>query len=140
MYFLFSAISNDGICHNDQDMSQNAIVFETAYRLIDFKDIISSPNPRSRVIVKINTIKYKSKIKHTLPNVNRCCHIDPSEKVHYDGVDKMRRDNCDISKSNFFDKYVQRREPVILAGCQRTWHARNWTFGGNGTFLRLVFG
>ena len=38
------------------------------------------------------------------------------------------RISCDISKEEFTEKYLNKREPVVLEGCQDDWPARDWTF------------
>ena len=132
---------NDGICNNEHDLTPDNVIFENAYKSIDFNDISLSLNLEKAIfkgiIIKTNGITNKNRIKHTLPDVNRCCQIDATEEVHYDGIDKIPRDSCDIPKSEFFDKYVSPRKPVMLNGCQDTWAARNWTFKGNTALFGL---
>ena len=140
MLFLFPVFSSNAVCNTVPNLAPDTVAFGKAYTSIDFKDIVSNPSTERAIlkgiIVRIKSIN-NNEIKHTLPDINRCCQIAATEKVHYDGVDKIPRDNCAISKSDFFDKYVWRRKPVLLNGCQDTWAAKNWTFRGNTLFFML---
>ena len=43
-------------------------------------------------------------------------------------IDQVPRISCkDITKSEFMKRYIQRREPVIMTGCGKSWKATNWT-------------
>ena len=139
---LFSVPGNDSICNNYRDWRPDKVTFNDEYKAIDFKDIVANPNPENStfngIIVKLKNKNSNDKIMHTLPKINRCCQIGATEKVQYDGIDNVMKDSCDISEWEFIDKYVRRRNPVLLSGCQDTWAARNWTFRGNTSFSMLV--
>ena len=64
---------------------------------------------------------------------SRCCKLPPPD-FGYDGIDQLERISCKISKEDFFDKYVSRREPIMLTGCQTNWTASTWTFEGDLRF------
>ena len=65
-------------------------------------------------------------IDHTLPKIDRCCKLNGGE-VKYDGIDNIQRIDCNISQKEFLEKYVNKREVVLMKGCQNEWKAKNWT-------------
>jgi hypothetical protein len=46
----------------------------------------------------------------------------------FDNVDKI---DCSVEANYFFKKYIEKRKPVFLLGCQEKWRAKNWTIEGN---------
>ncbi len=38
------------------------------------------------------------------------------------------RISWEINPDDFLENYMNKREPVILLGCQKNWPAQNWTF------------
>jgi hypothetical protein len=45
-------------------------------------------------------------------------------------VDEIERIPCNMTKDQFLKKFVLRREPVMLTGCQEGWSATQWTLKG----------
>ena len=39
----------------------------------------------------------------------------------------MERIQCNMSKNEFTQKYVNKREAVMMIGCQDKWKAKHWT-------------
>ena len=68
-------------------------------------------------------------ITHTFPKIDRCCKINElnGRNIEYDGIDNLDRITCDISKTEFIEKYVHKSQPVMMVGCQDSWKAKNWT-------------
>ena len=93
------------------------------YSKIDFTDMITSTNPSDIVILNLNL---NQMIDHTLPKIDRCCKLN-SEEIHYDGNDNIQRIDCNMSQKEFLEKYINKREAVVMKGCQNEWMARNWT-------------
>lgn len=79
---------------------------------IDFIDLIESKNADAYVIINLNLI---DKITHTFPEINRCCKLD-GRRVKFDGIDKIDRINCDIPKEKFIEKFINKREPIMITG------------------------
>ena len=107
-----------------------------AFSKIDFADLVVSNNSADVMILNLNL---KKMIHHTFPKIDRCCKLN-NRKVEYDGIDNMKRIDCDLSKEEFTAKYVNRREAIMMKGCQTKWKATNWTIENllnrynNGTF------
>ena len=95
-----------------------------AFSKIDFEDFVVSNNSADVMILNLNL---KNMIDHTFPRIDRCCKIN-NRKIEYDGIDNMKRIDCDISKEEFTAKYVNQREAIMMKGCQTNWKAKNWTF------------
>ena len=94
-----------------------------AFSKIDFADLVVSNNSADVMILNLNL---KKMIHHTFPKIDRCCKLN-NRKVEYDGIDNMKRIDCDISKDEFIAKYVNKREAIMMKGCQTKWKAKNWT-------------
>ena len=99
---------------------------KVAYSKIDFADFITSKN--SDDIIELN-IEKTHMITHTLPKIDRCCKVNElnGRNIEYDGIDNMERIECDISKNDFVEKFVNKRQSVIMVGCQESWKAKHWT-------------
>ena len=39
----------------------------------------------------------------------------------------IERISCNVSEQEFKSKYIDKRKPVILQGCQKDWKAKDWT-------------
>ena len=74
----------------------------------------------------ILNLNLKNMIDHTFPKIDRCCKLE-NRRIEFDGIDNMRRIDCDVSKKEFVAKYVNQREAIIMKGCQTKWKAKNWT-------------
>ena len=94
-----------------------------AYSRIDFKDFVVTNNSADIMILNLNL---KTMINHTFPKIDRCCKLN-NKKIEFDGIDNMKRIDCNISKEEFSIKYVNQRESVMMKGCQTNWKAKNWT-------------
>ena len=94
-----------------------------AFSKIDFKDFVVSNNSADVMILNLNL---KNMIDQTFPKIDRCCKLN-NRKIEYDGIDNMKRIDCDLSKEEFTAKYVNRREAIMMKGCQTNWKAKNWT-------------
>lgn len=94
-----------------------------SYLQLDFADLVSINDNSNAVVINL---KLKHKIQHTFPKIDRCCKLSKNGKINYDGIDNMKRINCNISKKEFANQYIRRREPVLLTGCQNDWTAKNW--------------
>ena len=94
-----------------------------AFSKIDFEDFIFSNNSADILILNLNL---KNMIGHTFPKIDRCCKLN-NRKIEYDGIDNMKRIDCNISKEEFTAKYVNQRETIMMKGCQTKWTAKNWT-------------
>ena len=94
-----------------------------AFSKIDFEDFVVSNNSTDVMILNLDL---KNKMDHTFPKIDRCCKIN-NRKIEYDGIDDMKRINCNISKEEFTMKYVNQREAIMMEGCQTNWKAKNWT-------------
>ena len=94
-----------------------------AFSKIDFDDFVVSNNSADVMILNLNL---KNMIDHTFPKIDRCCKLK-NRKIEYDGIDNMKRIDCDVSKEEFSTKYVNQREAIIMKGCQTKWKAKNWT-------------
>ena len=96
-----------------------------SFSKIDFADIVSSSDPTDVVILNLNL---NQMIHHTFPKIDQCCKLNGG-KVKYDGIDNIKRIDCNMSQKEFFEKYINEREPVMMKGCQNEWKAGNWTIG-----------
>ena len=96
---------------------------EIAFSKIDFEDFVVSNDSADVMILNLNL---KNMIDHTFPKIDRCCKLK-DRRIEYDGIDNMKRIDCDVSKEEFSAKYVNRREAIIMKGCQTKWKAKNWT-------------
>ena len=94
-----------------------------AYSRIDFKDFVVTNNSADIMILNLNL---KTMMNHTFPKIDRCCKLN-NKKIEFDGIDNMKRIDCNISKEEFSIKYVNQRESVMMKGCQTNWKAKNWT-------------
>ena len=126
-YYLFS-------CHDmeeyfDQEMLKNISIAgiqlkqKLVYSSIDFADFVLSNASGNNLI--LNLLE-SHKIFHTFPKIDRCCKLDGGI-VEYDGIDNMERIQCNMSKNEFTRKYVNKREAVMMIGCQDKWKAKHWT-------------
>ena len=99
------------------------------YSEIDFNDLenIEAYENKQDSGLTIN-LKMPEKIRHTFPPIDRCCQSN-GKRIKFDGIDNMERIHCNISSKLFQNKYVDKRKPVILTGCQKGWKAQKWTFG-----------
>ena len=69
-------------------------------------------------------------IRHNPISIDRCCRTFMVKPNISSIKDKIPRAPCNMTKEEFYLKYVQKRKSVILRGCQKQWRARNWTFEG----------
>ena len=83
----------------------------------------------SIMIIKIKDNE-KGSVSHTPTLIDRCCKRFMVEPSISSIKDKIPRAPCNMTKEEFYLKYVQKRKSVILRGCQKQWRARNWTFEG----------
>ena len=88
---------------------------------------------KSIIILRLRNIKHEN-VVHAHDKIDRCCK---SSDLHQDiqnlvpsSKDNIERISCDITKKSFLINYVQKRQPVILEACQKTWPAKKWTFKG----------
>ena len=93
------------------------------YFKIDFTDFIPSKKSDDTIILNIED---SSKIYHSFPKIDRCCKLN-AKNVEYDGIDNMKRIDCNLSQKEFTEKYVNKRDAVMMVGCQEEWKAKNWT-------------
>ena len=93
------------------------------YSKIDFADFILSNESDDTIVLNIENTH---NIHHTFPKIDRCCKMI-EKSVKYDGIDNMERINCDISQTEFTEMYVNKREAIMMVGCQESWKAKNWT-------------
>ena len=96
---------------------------EMTYSKIDFADFV--PSNYSEDVIILN-LKNNHNIDHTFQKIDKCCKLN-GKNVEYDGIDNMERIDCKMSRKEFTEKFVNRREAVIMKGCQTDWKARNWT-------------
>ena len=94
-----------------------------AYSKIDFADFTLSNESDDTIVLNI---KNTHNIHHTFPKIDQCCKMI-EKTVKYDGIDNMERINCDISQTEFTEMYVNKREAIMMGGCQESWKAKNWT-------------
>ena len=128
--FLFLGVDN-----------QNSI---TSYSTFDFDgiDIIeTNENKQNHHEIYVNLHAKNGTIQHTFSPVDRCCKNIPNmndDKFLWDMAlkygDTIPRISCDISKEEFYEKYVQKREAVLMSGCQDNWKAKDWTIKGKYPF------
>ena len=96
---------------------------KVVYSSIDFADFVISYESGDTLI--LNLLE-SYKIFHTFPKIDRCCKLNGGN-VEYDGIDNMERIKCNISKKKFTQKYVNKRKPIMMIGCQDKWKAKHWT-------------
>ena len=112
---------------NDEFTELDIVAFQPqlgiAFSKIDFEDFVLSNNPADVMILNLNL---KNMIDHTFPKIDRCCKLN-NRRIEFDGIDNMKRIDCDVSKEEFSSKYVNQREAIIMKGCQTKWKAKNWT-------------
>ena len=94
-----------------------------AYSKIDFADF--KPTNKSDDTIIIN-LENSHNIYHTFPKIDRCCKMN-GKRIKYDGIDNMERIKCDMPQNEFTEKYVNKREAIMMTGCQEKWKAKNWT-------------
>lgn len=90
---------------------------------IDFADFKKSTKIDHKVIINLTL---KTNVFHTLPKINQCCVFN-NKSLKYDGLNNLKRINCNISQEDFVRNYINKREMVMLTGCQDHWKAKNWT-------------
>ena len=97
-----------------------------AYSKIDFADLINSNNSENSIELNIEK---SHMITHTFPKIDLCCKVNGlnGKNIEYDDIDNLERIQCDISKNEFIEKYVNKRKIVMMIGCQDSWKAKNWT-------------
>ena len=96
---------------------------EVAYSKIDFADFNHSNDSEDVLIMNLNL---NHMIDHTFPKIDRCCRLN-GRKIKYDNFDNMERIECNMSQREFTKKFVNKREAVMMKGCQNEWKAKNWT-------------
>ena len=98
------------------------------FSTIRFKeDHVNQTN--SIIAIRIKDIKNGS-ISHTPISINRCCRAFMIKPNISSIKDEIPRAPCNMSKEEFYLKYVLKRKPVMLRGCQKSWRARKWTLEG----------
>ena len=121
--------------HDLEDWTRYGVVAKDissgkTFSRIDFDDFESSnfaaKNQEQSIIINL---RLKEKVRHTFPTIDRCCRLD-GRILKYDHFDNMIRMPCNISSEDFQRDYIDKREPVILTGCQENWKAKKWTFRG----------
>ena len=102
--------------------------------MLDFIDLDDFQHSEKKVtLLKLNNTSRGRKINATnaLDNINLCCpeHKESNTEELLQTVnDTMPRIPCDISRDDFMNRYVKRREPVILVNCTKEWIAQTrWT-------------
>ena len=93
------------------------------YSTIDFADIAPSNALEDEIILNLNL---NGSIHHTLPKIDKCCKLN-GKNIEYDGIDDMERIDCKMPQKEFIERFVNKREAVMMNGCQTHWKARNWT-------------
>ena len=86
----------------------------------------------SVIVIRIRD-NQKGSISHTPMSLDRCCRYLTNDSSMPDASsikDVIPRAQCNMTKAEFLSKYVNKRKPVMLQGCQKTWRARKWTFEG----------
>ena len=95
-----------------------------AYARIDFADFIPSNDSDNTIILNLRN---SHNIYHTFPKIDRCCKLNEKNVLKYDGIDNMERIKCDIPQDEFTENYVNKREAIMMTGCQDKWKAKSWT-------------
>ena len=105
---------NDTILNNWTELEIAAIQAKQKIIVskIDFIDLVESKKADDYVIINLNLI---DKITHTFPEIDRCCKLD-GRRVKFDGIDKIDRIDCDIPKEKFIEKFINKREPIMMTG------------------------
>ena len=83
----------------------------------------------SIIAIRIKDNKNGS-ISHTPISIDRCCRTFMVKPNISSIKDEIPRAPCNMSKEDFYLKYVLKRKPVMLQGCQKSWRARKWTLEG----------
>ena len=96
---------------------------EMTYSKLDFADIVPSNHAEDAIILNLNL---NHSIHDTFPKIDKCCKLN-GKNIEYNGIDNMERIDCKMPRKEFTEKFVNRREAVIMNGCQTDWKARNWT-------------
>ena len=95
---------------------------------IRFKeDSLNQTNSIIAIRIKDNR---NGSIRHTPISIDRCCRTFMVKPNISSIKDEIPRAPCNMSKEDFYLKYVQKRKSVILRGCQKSWRAKRWTFEG----------
>ena len=95
---------------------------------IRFKeDSLNQTNSIIAIRIKDNR---NGSIRHTPISIDRCCRTFMVKPNISSIKDEIPRAPCNMSKEDFYLKYVQKRKSVILRGCQKSWRARKWTLEG----------
>ena len=106
---------------------KNAAAFqpqeEMSYSKIDFADFV--PTNNSENVIILNLI-LSHNIYHTFPKIDKCCKLN-GKNVEYDSIDNIKRIDCKMPRKEFTERFVNRREAVVMEGCQSDWKARHWT-------------
>jgi hypothetical protein len=109
---------------------------ERTLKIINFRDVQLDNAGDDYLIIRLGGGKRVEKyVQHTLPELDRCCKLN-GKKVQFDGFDNIPRISCDLPEDEFVNKYLNKREPVMLVGCQDKWPAKDWTF--NGKELKII--
>lgn len=84
------------------------------------------------LLMRLRNLQKGSVAQSQMP-VDRCCKSSlyyGDKELKFSGEDDIVRIDCNISKKDFFQDYVQKRKPAVLKGCHEEWPARRWTFEG----------
>ena len=93
------------------------------YSKIDFADIAPTNCSEDEIILNLDLIR---SMHHTFPKIDKCCKLN-GKNIEYDGIDDMERIDCKMPRKEFIERFVNKREAVMMTGCQTHWKARNWT-------------
>ena len=117
---------DDAKVHFDKNQLKNISIAgihlkkKSVYSKIDFADLIFSNESDDTIILNLED---SLKIDHTFPIIDRCCKLN-GRNIIYDGIDNMKRINCDLSQKEFTEEYVNRREAIMMVGLVMDWVAR----------------
>ena len=102
--------------------------------LVDYLDIDDFKMSLDKItLLKIKNVTKDTNIDATnaWDDIDTCCpkHRKTNTKELLKTInDTMPRISCDIPAEDFLDKYVRKREPVILVNCSKEWIAQtNWS-------------
>ena len=98
------------------------------FSMIHFNDQ-NLTQANSLIVVRIRDNR-KGSITHTPVSIDRCCKPFMVEPDISSIKDDIPRAPCNMTKEEFYLKYIRKRKSVILRGCQKEWRARKWTFEG----------
>jgi hypothetical protein len=99
-----------------------------AFPLFDFKNVRQAEQSfqeNSDIFINLQS----DKVQHTWLTVDRCC-VPPPENFEIKSFDTIEKISCKIEKEDFFRRYVEMRQPILLDGCEENWPAKNWTIEG----------